>query len=237
MYPWQATVQDDAGNAVPFPFITVYGGDGSLASIYDESGAALSNPLTGTIEGFVQFWANEGEYRIEGASGGQETEVWSWIAGPVASVRYDAAQTLTGPEKTQALSNIGAQPAGGYLRYDAAQTLTAAQMKSVSKNGGVIGADYKTYDRRGSRNVGVTYTNTKAWPILVSATFILDAAARKLVFAVSGMTVSWFEAADITGSVWWTVTGLVPPSATYRVDGVGIKVGSETQSWIEWDLT
>lgn len=53
----------------------------TLATIYDVVGAVIPNPITGSLEGFVQFWAAEGEYRIEGASGGEETEVWSWVAG------------------------------------------------------------------------------------------------------------------------------------------------------------
>lgn len=81
-YPWQATVQDDAGNAVVNPVVTVWEADGvTLATIYDVTGAEIANPVMGSLEGFVQFWATDGEYRIEGVSGGQETEVWSWVAG------------------------------------------------------------------------------------------------------------------------------------------------------------
>lgn len=81
-YAWQATVQDEQGNAVVNPVVTVWEADGvTLATIYDVTGAVIPNPITGSLEGFVQFWASDGEYRIEGASGGEETEVWSWIAG------------------------------------------------------------------------------------------------------------------------------------------------------------
>ena len=78
MFAWQATVQDEFGNAVLLPVVTVYLEGGlTLASIYDESGVPLPNPLTGTLEGFVQFWADRGNYEIEGASGGSVTETWS----------------------------------------------------------------------------------------------------------------------------------------------------------------
>ena len=79
MQAWQATVQDDRGNAVPNPVLTVYEADGiTEASIFNQDGTALPNPLTGSIDGFVQFWAHPGRYKIEGASGGGRTEVWDW---------------------------------------------------------------------------------------------------------------------------------------------------------------
>lgn len=78
MYAWQATVQDEAGARIPLPVVTVYENDGvTLAAIYNEAGGSLPNPLTGSVEGFVQFWAEAGQYKIEGAAGGDETEVWA----------------------------------------------------------------------------------------------------------------------------------------------------------------
>ena len=77
MQAWQATVQDEAGNVVVNPSITVYKSDGvTLATIYDESGAVMSNPFIGSLEGFVQFWALQGSYKVVGASGSDVTQVW-----------------------------------------------------------------------------------------------------------------------------------------------------------------
>lgn len=77
MFAWQATVQDEKGNAVPSPIVAVYNSDGTtLADIYDESGAVLENPFTGTAEGFVQFWALSGEYVVDGTKGTSFTEKW-----------------------------------------------------------------------------------------------------------------------------------------------------------------
>lgn len=91
MFAWQATVQDESGNAIPLPVVTVWLEDGvTLADIFDEAGNALPNPMTGTMEGFVQFWANAGEYKIEGASGGDETEIWTVNLGS-ANIVKDAA--------------------------------------------------------------------------------------------------------------------------------------------------
>lgn len=99
MFAWQATVQDDAGNAVPLPVVTVYQSDGiTLADIYSENGSPLPNPFTGTIEGFVQFWANPGKYRVIGSNGGLTSE-WFVDGGgldsaaiPIAS--YSDAQAV-----------------------------------------------------------------------------------------------------------------------------------------------
>lgn len=77
MFAWQATVQDDAGNAIPLPLVSVYEADGvTLASIYSQSGAYLPNPMTGTLEGFAQFWADAGEYRVVADRAGEASERW-----------------------------------------------------------------------------------------------------------------------------------------------------------------
>ena len=74
MQAWQATVQDDRGNALPNPVVTVYLADGTtLATVYDEVGVAIANPITGSTDGFVQFYARPGRYKVQ-ASGGEEWE-------------------------------------------------------------------------------------------------------------------------------------------------------------------
>lgn len=81
MFAWQATVQNEKGDVVILPSVTVYDESGAIASIYDETGAPLPNPFVGTMEGFVQFWAYAGKYEIEGASGSDRTETWSVTLG------------------------------------------------------------------------------------------------------------------------------------------------------------
>lgn len=77
MFAWQATVQHEDGKAVVLPVVTVYEADGeTLAAIYDSDGAAIGNPLIGTEEGFVQFWAHEGRYVIVGGDGTSVTNSW-----------------------------------------------------------------------------------------------------------------------------------------------------------------
>lgn len=78
MQAWQATVQDDNGNVVVNPSITVYQADGvTLAQIYNENETPKANPFIGTLEGFVQFFAPDGDYRIRGSKGANQTEFWS----------------------------------------------------------------------------------------------------------------------------------------------------------------
>lgn len=78
MQAWQATVQDNFGNAVISPSVTVYQEDGvTLASIFNEDESPKDNPFMGSLEGFVQFWANPGVYKIVGANGPDETQEWS----------------------------------------------------------------------------------------------------------------------------------------------------------------
>ena len=73
MQAWQATVQDDRGNAVPNPVVSVYQADGTtLATVYNEAGATLANPVAGNIDGFVKFYAPAGKYKVESAGG----ETW-----------------------------------------------------------------------------------------------------------------------------------------------------------------
>lgn len=88
MQAWQATVQDDRGNALPNPVVTVYEEDGvTEAEIFTESGGALPNPLTGNIDGFVQFFAEPGRYVVD--SGSQE-----WVVDLGAlEVAEDARET------------------------------------------------------------------------------------------------------------------------------------------------
>lgn len=78
MKAWQATVQNDDGSVVINPFLTVYEDDGvTLAKIFDEDGNPKENPFIGTPSGFVQFFAEPGDYKVVGASGAELTPMWS----------------------------------------------------------------------------------------------------------------------------------------------------------------
>jgi hypothetical protein len=79
---WQANVQDDDGNAVPEPVVTVRDAVSGepLSVIYNMDGDAISNPITGTLGGFVQFQVLPGKYIIEGAKGGSSTDTWFFDA-------------------------------------------------------------------------------------------------------------------------------------------------------------
>lgn len=99
---WQATVQDDNGNAVVNPSITVRNAaTNALASIYDDAGVAKSNPFIGSADGFVSFKANPGRYIVEGASGAQVAE--DWIVDLVA---FDGFASYEGRSAAVVAANI-----------------------------------------------------------------------------------------------------------------------------------
>lgn len=113
MQAWQATVQDEFGNAIPNPVAAVYLSDGvTPAAIYDEAGSAIPNPVTGDINGFIQFYAGSGSYKIDGGSG----TVWDWTnsSSPPLVAEYET------------LSDATTANTGGQVRVDYdAQTLPA----------------------------------------------------------------------------------------------------------------
>lgn len=75
---WQATVQDDEGNIIVNPSITVRrASDNGLADIFDAAGNPLDNPFIGSSEGFVQFFAGADRYLVQGARGGSVTQTWT----------------------------------------------------------------------------------------------------------------------------------------------------------------
>lgn len=89
MKAWQATVQDDRGNAIPNPAVEVFGADGvTPAVVYRENGTAYpTNVVQGNLEGFVQFWAKVGKYVI---TNGSDAWVWSNESTPPVSIEYDS---------------------------------------------------------------------------------------------------------------------------------------------------
>lgn len=70
MQAWQATVQDNRGNVIPNPNVSVFEADGiTLATVYDEAGVEIDNPIPGSIDGFVQFYAPAGKYKVRAVGG------------------------------------------------------------------------------------------------------------------------------------------------------------------------
>jgi len=79
---WQATIQNDAGDIVPGAEITVVDeGTGLNATIYSSrGGAALANPFFADANGFAQFYAAAGTYRVTAENTGTgETQTWRYI--------------------------------------------------------------------------------------------------------------------------------------------------------------
>ena len=79
---WQATIQNESGDIVPTAEITVIDeGTGLNATIFStRGGAALTNPFTADSNGFAQFYASFGEYRIEAVEASQGiAETWRYV--------------------------------------------------------------------------------------------------------------------------------------------------------------
>lgn len=130
---WQATVQDQAGNAVVNPSVTVRNAvDNSLADIFaDEDGLTpLANPFTGTSQGFVKFFAAYGRYNIEGALGAETTATWEvqledWTG------RAEAAAEQAEAEVSSAAVRF----------YDSVADFQAATIPALVNVIGVVNAD------------------------------------------------------------------------------------------------
>lgn len=120
MFAWQATVQNEYGNVVVNPKVTVYLPDGvTLAQIYNEDGSPRANPFIGTLEGFVQFWAEAGSYKIIGVYGEDQTAEWSVtidapaIRAEEAADRSESAADIAGEYAElagEAAARIGLSP-------------------------------------------------------------------------------------------------------------------------------
>lgn len=179
MFAWQATVQNEAGNVIPNPLITVrVKGTNALASIYaTDGGAALPNPFTGDLEGFVKFFANPGVYLVTGASGSDATAVWEVELGvPVATQAQAVAGTsdavfMTPLKVAQVLDT--AVSAGSYASIAALQAASPnARIISVIIDGDIykrdpagtiVSANGARWTRQGPRrtvNFGLAYSQS-----------------------------------------------------------------------------
>lgn len=137
MQAWQATVQDDRGNAVPNPVVTVYRADGTtIASIFNEVGDPLQNPLTGNLDGFVQFYAGAGGYKIDGGG-----DTWEFFVDePFLSKASAEASVIPDPIE---FINVAGREYRRDAIGDALETQGGARWSRV----GVDYADITDFDR------------------------------------------------------------------------------------------
>lgn len=116
---WQATIQNEAGDIIPGAEITVTDEDTGLpATIFSTiGGAAKSNPFFADSNGFAQFYAGSGTYRVNAEDTGTgQSQLWRYI-------RFgDSASRDVGTSAGQ-LMEAGA---GGLLGNAAVVNLAAA---------------------------------------------------------------------------------------------------------------
>ena len=125
---WQATVQDGNGNVVPSAEVTVLvESTGLPATIYStRAGAALANPFLADVNGFAQFYANKGEYRVT-AVAGVFSNIFRYVRIGDAG-GYDVQSSPTDATAGRLLTNETTH-IGGNINY------TGANYKPETENG------------------------------------------------------------------------------------------------------
>jgi hypothetical protein len=107
---WQATAQTETGNIIAGAQVTVVNEDtGVNATIYSSiGGAALTNPFFANAEGFIQFYAGAGTYRVTAEDTGTGQSItWRYIRFGDSASRDSGI--LTGQLPTaEDLSMVGA---------------------------------------------------------------------------------------------------------------------------------
>ena len=101
---WQRTITDLDGNVVPNATIEVrLESTGALATVFlDRDGDSPGdNPFTANAEGFAQFYAAPGEYRIT-ATGPSGSQTWRWnvLPGTAATMENESGGSTLGTAAT-----------------------------------------------------------------------------------------------------------------------------------------
>lgn len=125
---WQATIQDDdTGAAIVSPVVTVRigGPSGDIADLYDLSGSAVANPITGGTDGFVQFQVLPGRYWIQAADGGTFSQAWYWDAVPAGVLSWASRAALVADVAAGMELPDGAKVSDGTVQYVASSGATA----------------------------------------------------------------------------------------------------------------
>lgn len=115
--PWQATIRDENGTVINGPTVTFYNeaDDTQVENIYDENGADVDNPFTGTTEGFVQVYLPAGQYYAEGTDGIVSSEDWNF---EIPAPKYDDVSDLI--SETLPVGNEGTIVDAGGFRFEVA---------------------------------------------------------------------------------------------------------------------
>ncbi len=116
---WQATIVTDAGDVVPGAQITVINeATNTTATIFNtRTGTGKSNPFFADAEGFAQFYAAPGEYRIDAVDGLSQTiRTWRYVSLSVGqSIVYATGSGLPNEAGTVYTLDIGQLLAKDYF--------------------------------------------------------------------------------------------------------------------------
>ena len=129
--------QTPSGHVIPNPTVYLYqpGTTTPAAGLQDKDGAPLSNPFTGTVDGFVQFAAPDGDYDLRVTGAGRDFTMRVRFIDSVAlmSFRPDGAnaQIITVDDK---LKSTAPNPAeyGGTFDGDIIARMVAGDTVTIS---------------------------------------------------------------------------------------------------------
>lgn len=152
-----------------------------------------------------------------------------WPANGIATVVFDGTELQFQSATTAATTGWDA---GNVNNLGAGLTLTSGTLSvSISLSGyateswttaAIVAATSSFFGTlsnvTGSRSFGVTYTNSTGGPMFVTATGYSSGTYQNISLEVNGTTVSSFWSGGTGGGVYLTVSGVVPPGATYIVN-------------------
>ena len=217
---WQATVQDANGNIVPNAEVTVLvESTGLPATIYStRGGAALSNPFTADINGFAQFYANKGEYRITAVSG-VFSNIFRYVRIGDAG-GYDVQSSPSDATAGRLLTNETTS-IGGFVNY------TGANLNPNVFGGGTVGVVADGYANSSSIAVFTAniISNTAPVSISVVGSFSVYTATDALIAAGVVPVLGSIKSNRVAPFVVTGLTGLTAKeNLTLRPDTTSSKI-------------
>lgn len=226
--------QDLSGNVIPSPTVDVYqpGTTTRVTGLQTATGAALSNPFTGTSTGQITLAAPDGTYDLAISGGGRAiTMRVRFVDVDADSVAAAAASALSASENASGAQadRIAAQAArdAAFVNADVYTSIAAAQDDAGLANGQqyqIVSADGLTMLRY-RKDSSSTSTPMASYPTASAAML-----TSGNIFATTATVAELFGGA-VSVSVDGRVVGFtIPAGQTGAIPGAGSYVGAEIPS-------
>ena len=200
---WQATVQNATGDIIPGAEMTVVDENtGLTATIFSSiGGAALTNPFFADSEGFAQFYAASGTYRVTANDTGTgQTITWRYIRFGDAASRDVGTDTGNIPD-ADALNMVGNTnyTSGNLVPFNIEPAKTSALISAgFAFDAGVAVFPYKLSAASDPLSITVTSTfKVFRGDIVVAAGVVpvlgTSSSKTNLVLNVAGLTLTTGE--------------------------------------------